>query len=173
MVSLRAERRVYSMAHIEKRGPNRWRARYRDPGGKERSRTFARKVDAERWIAVTEASKVTGDWINPDLGKITVEEWAWKWFATTEGLRESGRERNRSYLRTHIIPTFGHRPIKSIDHSEVQGVGKSPQCQSQARDCANSPRDLFPVDAVGDPTKAAFRATRARGSNSCRLTRRR
>ena len=31
-----------------------------------------------------------------------------------------GRERNRSYLRTHVIPIFGHRPIVSIEHSEVE-----------------------------------------------------
>lgn len=35
------------MAHVEKRGAGRWRARYRDPDGRERSRTFARRVDAD------------------------------------------------------------------------------------------------------------------------------
>ncbi len=30
------------MAHIDKRGPGRWRARYRGPDGRERSKTFNR-----------------------------------------------------------------------------------------------------------------------------------
>jgi integrase len=108
------------MAHIEKRGPSRYRVRYRDPNGKERSRTFKRNGDAERFRATVEASMIKGDWINPDRGKITLEEWAWAWFATTEGLKESGRERNRSYLRTHVISCFGRRTIASIATDEVQ-----------------------------------------------------
>ena len=39
------------MAHIEKRGAGRWRARYRAPDGRERSQTFDRKVDAQQWLA--------------------------------------------------------------------------------------------------------------------------
>lgn len=38
------------MAHVEKRGPGRWRARYRGPDDRERSKTFERRVDAERWL---------------------------------------------------------------------------------------------------------------------------
>jgi hypothetical protein len=69
---------------------------------------------------------VKGEWLNPDLGKITVGEWAWTWFGTTTDLRESGRERNRSYLRTHIIPAFGHRAIGSIDRLRSRrGSGNS------------------------------------------------
>lgn len=45
------------MAHIEKRGAGRWRARYRAPDGRERSQTFDRKVDAQQWLAEVEASK--------------------------------------------------------------------------------------------------------------------
>ena len=37
------------MAHVQKRG-SRWRARYRGPDGRERSRTFARKRNAESWL---------------------------------------------------------------------------------------------------------------------------
>ncbi len=35
------------MASIAKRPDGRWRARYRDAAGAERSRHFARKVDAQ------------------------------------------------------------------------------------------------------------------------------
>ena len=37
------------MGHIEKRGTRRYRARYIGPEGRERSKTFSRKIDAERW----------------------------------------------------------------------------------------------------------------------------
>lgn len=48
------------MAHIERRGPGRWRARYRGPDGKERSRTFDRKADAERFLVTVESDKLRG-----------------------------------------------------------------------------------------------------------------
>ena len=38
------------MASIKKRPDGRWRARYRDPDGRERAKHFARKVDAERFL---------------------------------------------------------------------------------------------------------------------------
>ena len=38
------------MAHVEKRAPGRWRARYRGPDGRERSKTFGRRTDAERFL---------------------------------------------------------------------------------------------------------------------------
>ena len=43
------------MAHVRRHPRSgRWQVRYRDPGGRERSRTFTRKVDADRFAASTE-----------------------------------------------------------------------------------------------------------------------
>jgi hypothetical protein len=67
------------MGHVEKRGPGRWRARYRGPDGKERSRTFPRRVDAERWLTGIEHSKLTGGYIDPLLGKVTFRSFAEEW----------------------------------------------------------------------------------------------
>ncbi len=75
------------MAHVQKRGPGRWRARYRGPDGRERSRTFTRKVDTERFLATVEVDKVRGRWIDPALGKVSFEEWAERWMATTVHLK--------------------------------------------------------------------------------------
>ena len=63
------------MAHVKKRGPGRWRARYRGPDGRERSQTFDRKVDAERWHAQVETDKARGRWVDPAAGRITFESW--------------------------------------------------------------------------------------------------
>ena len=38
------------MANIAKRPDRRWRARYRDAAGREHSRHFTRKVDAQNWL---------------------------------------------------------------------------------------------------------------------------
>ena len=53
------------MASIKKRENGQWRARYRDEGGKEHSRHFTRRVDAQRWLDETTASVVTGQYADP------------------------------------------------------------------------------------------------------------
>lgn len=55
------------MANIQKRvlkGKISWRARYRTPSGAERSKSFDRKVDAERFLTTIESSKIMG-WGTP------------------------------------------------------------------------------------------------------------
>ena len=56
------------MGHIERRvwsGKASYRARYRDPAGRERSKSFSRKADAERWLAEVEHTKTRGMWTDP------------------------------------------------------------------------------------------------------------
>jgi hypothetical protein len=38
------------MASVKRRPDGTWRARYRDPSGREHARHFPRRVDAERWL---------------------------------------------------------------------------------------------------------------------------
>jgi hypothetical protein len=56
------------MASAEKRvrnGRARWYARYRTPDGQQRTRTFARKVDADHFLVEIEASKQRGSFVDP------------------------------------------------------------------------------------------------------------
>ncbi len=79
------------MAHIEKRGPKRWRARYTDPDGRERSQTFERKIDAERFLTSVTSSVAAGDWVDPARGRLTVGEWAGRWLAGRADLKPKTR----------------------------------------------------------------------------------
>jgi hypothetical protein len=67
------------VASIEKRqrnGKTSYRVRYRDPAGAQRSKVFARKVDAERWLTENEAAKLRGAWVDPAAGRERFGEWA-------------------------------------------------------------------------------------------------
>ena len=108
------------MAHIEKRGPSRWRARYRAPDGRERSKTFTKKVDAERWLNGIEVSKARGDWVDPSLGRITVADWAERWFATTVNLKPKTRVGYRSLLDRHVLPAFGGWTLAGVQPLDVR-----------------------------------------------------
>ncbi len=107
------------MAHIEKQGPTRWRARYRTPTGAARSKTFPRKADAERFLALVEADKVRGTWVDPSEGRQRVGEYVEGW-REAQVWRPSTRAQVDSHLRRHILPTFGDRPLASVRPSEVQ-----------------------------------------------------
>ena len=69
------------MASINKRPDGVWRARYRDEAGREHSKHFARKVDAQRWLDQVTASVVTGSYVDPKAGKITFAAYFEQWSA--------------------------------------------------------------------------------------------
>ena len=69
------------MSHIQKRADRRYRARWLDPDGRERSRTFTRKADAERHLAAVEGAKLSGAYVS-DANPITVGEYARQWAGT-------------------------------------------------------------------------------------------
>jgi hypothetical protein len=56
----------------------RWRARYVDPEGRERSQTFARRVDAERFVATITADVLRGTYVDPDAGKVRSGTHRWR-----------------------------------------------------------------------------------------------
>jgi hypothetical protein len=63
------------MASIARRQDGRWRARYRDVAGKEHSRHFKRKVDAQRWLDEVTTDVTSGMYVDPGRSRITVGEW--------------------------------------------------------------------------------------------------
>ncbi len=111
------------MAHVEKRSRNgklTWRARYRTPAGVERSKTFARKVDAERFLASVENAKVSGSYVDPSLAQLTVAEWADRWLAGQVHLKAATFERYEGIVRKHVLPKWGRVKLANVSHGEVQ-----------------------------------------------------
>jgi integrase len=102
------------------RGRPRWRARYRDPAGRERSRSFARKVDAERFLVAIEDAKLRGAYVDPAAGKVSFGEWAQRWYSTTAHLRPSTRRDYRTLLDRQVLAAFGDWSLASIDTLAVK-----------------------------------------------------
>ncbi|MGH2688013.1 MAG: site-specific integrase, partial [Actinomycetota bacterium] len=69
-----------------------------DPKGREHSRTFTRKVDAEKFLVSIEGSKLYGEWVDPALGKTTLGDWAAQWMKTTVHHKPRTRAGNESLL---------------------------------------------------------------------------
>jgi integrase len=111
------------MGHIERRvwsGKASYRARYRDPAGRERSKSFRRKADAERWLAEIEHAKGRGTWTDPALGRTRFDDWLASWWATTTNLRPTTRTRDELVLRLYAHPRFGKVPLAAITQVDVR-----------------------------------------------------
>jgi len=111
------------MASIEKRirnGRVRWYMRYRDPAGLQRTKTFDRKVDADRFLTSIESAKLTGSYIDPAAARLTVGAWAQRWLDSQTHLKPSTRERYAGILRKHVIPRWGTTQLANVSHSAVQ-----------------------------------------------------
>lgn len=109
------------MASVKKRPDGRWRARYRDPAGKEHARHFDTRRDAERWLTTVEHSKLTGAYIDPVAGKVTFRTYAENW-RTMQPHRASTAISVEQDLRLHIYPAIGDRPVAAVRSSEIQAL---------------------------------------------------
>jgi integrase len=111
------------MASIEKRtrnGRTTYRVRYRDPAGRQRSKVFTRKADADGWLTDNDYAKRHSGWVDPAAGKVRLGEWAERWYGTTAALRPTTRRDYRKLLDLEILPTFAAAPIASIDTLAVR-----------------------------------------------------
>ncbi|HYY78707.1 MAG TPA: tyrosine-type recombinase/integrase [Actinomycetes bacterium] len=105
---------------VQGRGRPRWRARYRDPSGRERSKSFVRKVDAERFLVGVEDAKLRGAYVDPQLGRVTFGEWAERWYRTTADLKPASRRTYRKLLDNQVLPAFGRATLAGIDTLSVR-----------------------------------------------------
>jgi hypothetical protein len=57
------------MSSITKMPNGCWRARYRDPNGRSRSKTFSRKQDVHDFLDDTSTDARRGEWIDPSKSR--------------------------------------------------------------------------------------------------------
>lgn len=67
------------MGSIRKHGAG-YEARYRDPGGRQRGKSFRTKTEAKAFLAQVESDRHRGMFIDPQLGRARFIEWAAEWW---------------------------------------------------------------------------------------------
>lgn len=116
------------MAHIEKRQQKRpdgklgsptYRVRYRDPSGRERSRTFKKQAAAKNFKKTVGADVLRGDWHDPALGKQTFKTWVEDYAAHAEK-RPTTAARDDVVLNKHFLPSLGELPLNAITPADIQ-----------------------------------------------------
>lgn len=96
-----------------------WLGTYVDPEGKEKGKTFARKIDAQSW-AEGEAAKIrSGEYISPTDASTTMKVWSEHWLKGYSSNR-SGTVRAAEVHLKRINAQFGKTPLKDIRPSNVK-----------------------------------------------------
>lgn len=111
------------MASVERWQGNRWRARWRAPDGRQRSRVFDRKADATRFLTTVEVGRITGTYVDPRAGRVTFRDYAEDW-RSRQLWRESSMDRIESLLRNHLYPVLGCVPLDTIRPSDLDRLVK-------------------------------------------------
>lgn len=113
------------MASIQKRPNGSYRARYRDPDGKEHARHFKYKNNprdpensAQHWLNSVTTALSTGNYVGPKNAKTTVEEWCEIWIAGYSK-RPSSVSQAKTQIKK-INARFGNRTLSSIRPSEIK-----------------------------------------------------
>jgi integrase len=102
--------------------PNgKYRARWFDPAGRQRSKSFAGKREAERFLRNVETDIDRGTYVDDKAGKITFGEYA-EHFMTLDAKRlaRSTHARDRCYLDNHVLPRWEKVPLGRITRADVE-----------------------------------------------------
>jgi integrase len=123
---------VDDLWYASKRGPDgervptkrhgrghRWRVRFTDPEGKELTRSFDKRSDAEQFDTSTRADVARGAYVDLRAGQETVQEYATRWLAA-QLHRASTADRVGRTLRLHVYPVLGRLQLAAVRPSHVQ-----------------------------------------------------
>ncbi len=106
---------------IDKRPDGRYRARWREPDGKQRAKHFDRKIDAERHLVKMKHDLLSGTYVDPRQAQMPLATYAERWL---ERMRPAWRTTTaasvENNVRLHIVPTLGRRPLASIKRADVE-----------------------------------------------------
>jgi integrase len=91
----------------------RWRARYDDPDGRGRNRSFATRVMAEKFITEVEHSKLAGSYRDPDAGRVTLGSYARDWLAART-CDPATRQVYEGHIDHHIAPALGGERLDQL-----------------------------------------------------------
>jgi integrase len=108
------------VASIRKKPSGGYEARYRDPTGRLRGKTFRTKRQAQEFLDRTGTAMGDGSWRDPTLAKVNLSEYTAWWLENRPELRPRTRELYGGLLRLHIEPHLGKCRFGSLSTAEVR-----------------------------------------------------
>lgn len=137
------------MAWVEQTGRDTWRVRYRRDDGRIGSVSgFGSEADAAAYVADMATDRRRGDWIDPALGRMTVADWAQRWFASL-ALDPRTVESYNPKTRSGPSKPFGETPPARIHPPQNPPDGN--HRSGHANSPATRPRNSSPPTKPGQP----------------------
>ncbi|UVS81708.1 site-specific integrase [Actinokineospora sp. UTMC 2448] len=99
----------------------RYRARFIDPEGNERSESFSdgQYKLAQSWLAKQEVDVALGTFVDPAAGKISVEDFGTRWLADLD-IDELSRQNMEMRFRKRVFPYLGRHALGGVKPSAVR-----------------------------------------------------
>jgi len=124
------------VASIDKRPNGRYRARYREfAGGPQKTKTFDRKADADRWLTEMQHRLYSGTYVDPSEGRTTLRAWCELYVARQPWRANTTSTANASL--EHVLKVLGDRPLSTIRKGDLQdvlaGIDRAPSTVRLAR----------------------------------------
>jgi integrase len=94
--------------------------RLRTPDGRAYKRAFPTRKEAEVFQANELANQSRGDWVDPRIGKVSLESFATTWIAERPDLRPRTRDLYEWLLRKHVLPHLGSVLVGNLRPSDVR-----------------------------------------------------
>lgn len=99
----------------------RYRVRYRKPDNSQTDkRGFKTKREAEDYLASVQVSKLRGEWVDPTRSRVTIAEWAERWYEAQLQLKATTLSNYRYTLDNQIVPKWGRVRLPDVGHADVQ-----------------------------------------------------
>jgi integrase len=120
----------------------RWLARWVDHDGKEATKAFDRKAEAQRHIADMTTALTTGTYADPKRGTVTFGVVAEAWFTgKSTTLKPKTVAGYRSLLDVVVLPEWENNRLCDIDHASIQAwvswMSTDPAARQRAVKAAN------------------------------------
>lgn len=99
----------------------RYQARYRMDGVEHLAAdTFRTQREADAYLAALRADIERGAWVDPDAGRVMLDDYSSQWLKERVNLRPRTRELYESELRLHILPALGTVELSSLTPARVR-----------------------------------------------------
>lgn len=96
-----------------------WQAGVFHPSGDRYYKTDPLKKVVRDWAEDLEQSIRRGTFVNPNAGKITLEDW-WTSWSESRTVARATASKAETHWRLYVLPAFGRWPLATIGHFDVQ-----------------------------------------------------
>jgi integrase len=101
-------------------GKTAYLVQYRTLNGQQRSKQFAKKVEARRFASDIESAKNRGEFVDPRAGKLALTDWWEQWYPTAAiRLARNTKDRDERMFKNHVKPRFGKTALARIDYLDI------------------------------------------------------